>query len=77
MRSHQFVDRCGSGDNFDIDHSEADGCKIAYMYGEEYCGSVLKCMFTAGRLQWGLQAFCFKVASVIALLAETDGCPTN
>jgi len=47
--SQEMFIRCGSGDNFDIDHSEADGCKIAYMYGEEYCGSVLKCMFTVFR----------------------------
>ena len=38
--------RCGDPDLFQFNHTGEDGCNVAYMYGEEYCGTVLKCMFT-------------------------------
>ena len=40
------ADRCGSGDTADF-AAPRDGCVIALMYLEEYCGTVYTCMFTA------------------------------
>eukprot|EP00930_Biecheleria_cincta_P031108 TRINITY_DN21583_c0_g1_i1.p1 TRINITY_DN21583_c0_g1~~TRINITY_DN21583_c0_g1_i1.p1 ORF type:complete len:823 (-),score=123.89 TRINITY_DN21583_c0_g1_i1:365-2833(-) len=53
-------DRFGSGDLYDfnmtqpllVDASSA-GCKLVYMYTEEYCGSLTGCMFTIFRCMTG------------------------
>ncbi|CAK9106331.1 Calcium-channel protein cch1 [Durusdinium trenchii] len=47
--SAEMSDRCGDPDLFQFNHTGEDGCNVAYMYGEEYCGTVLKCMFTVFR----------------------------
>eukprot|EP00931_Biecheleriopsis_adriatica_P060677 TRINITY_DN36452_c0_g1_i1.p1 TRINITY_DN36452_c0_g1~~TRINITY_DN36452_c0_g1_i1.p1 ORF type:complete len:971 (+),score=164.37 TRINITY_DN36452_c0_g1_i1:19-2931(+) len=48
---------CGKADyvNLDPDSLAAlpEGCKIHHMYGQEYCGSVLACMFTLFRCMIG------------------------
>eukprot|EP00931_Biecheleriopsis_adriatica_P087580 TRINITY_DN62022_c0_g1_i1.p1 TRINITY_DN62022_c0_g1~~TRINITY_DN62022_c0_g1_i1.p1 ORF type:complete len:829 (+),score=152.08 TRINITY_DN62022_c0_g1_i1:39-2525(+) len=44
---------CGQGDATDLYAELPDGCKIHYIYGEEYCGAVLTCMFTIFRCMIG------------------------
>jgi len=46
--SVEMFERCGSGDLYEFTEPP-DGCKIEYLYGEEYCGTVGKCMFTVFR----------------------------
>ena len=46
----EMAQRCGHADDYPFNHTGEDGCIVASMYGEEYCGTVLKCMFTARSL---------------------------
>ncbi|CAK9005778.1 unnamed protein product [Durusdinium trenchii] len=46
----QSLDVCGSGDLYDLNVTLPAGCGgLADVYGQEYCGTVLGCMFTIFR----------------------------
>lgn len=46
----QMAMSCRDADSYPFNHSAAeDGCEVASLYGQEYCGTVLKCMFTVFR----------------------------
>ncbi|CAJ1401008.1 unnamed protein product [Effrenium voratum] len=48
------TDTCGSGDSYDLNAQLPSGCgDIHDLYGVEYCGSVLGCMFTIFRCMIG------------------------
>ncbi|CAJ1363517.1 unnamed protein product [Effrenium voratum] len=52
--STDALSKCGYGDSFDLDPGELPReCKLHYMYGEEYCGSVFGCMFSIFRCMIG------------------------
>ncbi|CAJ1433686.1 unnamed protein product [Effrenium voratum] len=46
------LQRCGSGDYMDMEGAEGP-CKLHLVYGDEYCGSVLRCMFSIFRCMIG------------------------
>eukprot|EP00434_Breviolum_minutum_P008755 symbB.v1.2.007716.t3/scaffold479.1/size198797/8 len=49
-----FRDTCNeSGDTMDMDTDDFCGRKLHLIYGEEYCGSVLRCMFSIFRCMIG------------------------
>lgn len=45
--------RCGRGDTYMLGEELPAGCKLHYLYGEEYCASVLDCMFSIFRCMIG------------------------
>lgn len=48
--SSEMAMSCRDADSYPFNHSSAeDGCEVASLYGQEYCGTVLKCMFTVFR----------------------------
>eukprot|EP00434_Breviolum_minutum_P035867 symbB.v1.2.031765.t1/scaffold3723.1/size51423/2 len=48
--ARQMATSCRDADSYPFNHSvEEDGCDVASLYGQEYCGTVLKCMFTVFR----------------------------
>lgn len=46
---NSLVSTCDKGDSYDTWDVEDPVCKIHYVYGSEFCGSVEKCMFTTFR----------------------------